>query len=375
MNSIAAHFKKFDWIMVLAALALAGIGLVSIYSNSLRAGDFSNFNRQAIFLAAGVFLMPAMSFFDWRIFRENSSLILFLYAACIAALAGLFFFGSLVRGVRTWYDLGAVALDPIEFLKPVLLILLAKYFSRRHMAMYQIRHVALTGFYAALPSALIFFQPNLGPCLVIFALWLGMLAMAGIKKTHFLALAVLLAAVFAVGWNFFMYDYQRERVISLFSAQDPLGVSWSQNQARIAVGTGGFWGKGFGQGSQTQYGFLSEPQTDFIFAAVVEEFGFLGGAAVLSLMLLLIWRLARSAIRARDNFSKFFLAGLAMLFFAEAAIHIGVNVGFLPIIGLPLPLMSYGGAHLIATLALLGLAQGIISCRGTMVADAVDPAR
>jgi len=111
------------------------------------------------------------------------------------------------------------------------------------------------------------------------------------------------------------------------------------------------------------------------FAAVVEEFGFLSGAAVLSLMLLLIWRLARSAIRARDNFSKFFLAGLAMLFFAEAAIHIGVNVGFLPIIGLPLPLMSYGGAHLIATLALLGLAQGIISCRGVMTADAVDPAR
>lgn len=360
MNFIIFHFKRFDWIMALAAFFLAGIGLVSLYSSSLHAADFTNFYKQAAFLAIGFFLMLVMSFFDWRIFRENSALILFLYAISVLALAGLYFFGSLNRGVRTWYDLGFATLDPIELLKPVLLILLAKYLSRRHEAMYQIRHIMLTGFYVALPAALIFFQPNLGPCLVIFALWVGLLAVAGIRTRHFLVLVLCFLAVFAFGWMFLMKDYQKDRITSFFAPYDPLGVSWSQNQAKIAVGTGGLLGKNIGAGSQTQYGFLSEPQTDFIFAAISEEAGIFGAALVLSLLLLLIWRITRAALRARDNFSRLFAAGFAVLLFVEAAIHIGVNIGFLPIIGLPLPLVSYGGSNLLATFAILGMAEGIV---------------
>lgn len=344
-------------------MLLGAIGLVLIYGNSIHTGNFTNFNKQAIFLVMGFCLLLAMSFFDWRIFRESSALILILYGVCLVLLIGLFFFGSLNRGVRTWYDLGVATIDPVEFFKPVLLILLAKYFSRRHMAMYQIRHIPLTGIYLAAPIALIFIQPNLGPCLVLVPLWIGILMMAGIRARHLVALALALAAILAAGWHFFMYDYQKERVVSLFAAHDPLGVSWSQNQARIAAGTGGLWGKGLGMGPQTQYGFLSEPQTDFIFAAMIEELGIVFAAAVLALFTLLIWRLTRAAARARDNFSKFFLAGLAMLLFFEIAIHIGVNVGFLPIIGLPLPLISYGGSNLISTFAMLGLAQGMIAHR------------
>jgi rod shape determining protein RodA len=249
------------------------------------------------------------------------------------------------------------------------LALLAKYFSRRHETMYQIRHLTLTGLYAALPAVLIFFQPNLGPCLVIIPLWIGMLLMAGAKKTHLLFLLAGFLALFVLGWIFLFKDYQKDRITDFFAPKDPLGVSWSQNQARIAVGTGGILGKGFAQGSQAQYGFLSEPQTDFIFAAIIEEFGLLAGAAVLFLLFMIVWRLTRAARRARDNFSKFFLAGLAMLLFAEAAVHVGVNIGFLPIIGLPLPLASYGGSNLISTLALLGVAQGMISGRGILPSE------
>lgn len=347
--------------MVFAATALAGIGLLSIYSSSMHGGDFINFNKQAIFLTLGAALMLALSFFDWRMFRESPALILFLYFMSILALAGLYFFGSFNRGVRTWYDIGPVTLDPIELLKPVLIVLLAKYFSSRHAAMYQIRHVLLTGFYVGLPAVLIFFQPNLGPCLVIFSLWIGMLIVSGIKTRHFLALILCFSAVFAFGWFFLMMDYQKARIMSFFVPYDPLGVSWSQNQSKIAVGIGGLFGKGIGGGSQTQYGFLSEPQTDFIFAAISEEFGIIGIIVLLSLMLLLLRRVTRAALRSRDNFSRLFCAGFAVLLVAESVIHIGVNIGFLPIIGLPLPLVSYGGSNLIATFGILGVVQGIIA--------------
>jgi len=347
--------------MIAAAVFLGLVGLASLYSSSIHSGDFSNFSKQAAFLGAGILSMFLLSFFDWRMFRENSASILILYFLTIIALAGLFFFGSSNRGVRTWYDLGPVTLDPIEFLKPILLILLAKYFSKRHASIYQIRHVLLTGFYVALPVVLIFFQPNLGPCLVIIALWIGMLIIAGMKKRHFLMLGCVFLALFALGWAFFLHDYQKARVMNFFVPSDPLGVSWSQNQSEIAVATGGLVGKGFGQGSQTQYGFLSEPQTDFIFAAITEEFGILGIIALLAATLLLIWRLTRAALEFRDNFSRMFAAGFAVLLVAEAAIHIGVNVGFLPIIGLPFPLVSYGGSNLLATFAMLGIVQKIVS--------------
>jgi rod shape determining protein RodA len=232
-----------------------------------------NFNKQLIFFAIGFFLMLAMSFSDWRIFRESAALILILYCFSICALVGLYFIGGVNRGVRTWYNIGQVTFDPIELLKPVLLILLAKYFSGRHILMYQIRHIMLTGIYVGAPMILIFFQPNLGPCLIIFSFWIGMLLMSGIKFRHFLMLVLCFLLVFAAGWLFFLKDYQKARIMSFFVPYDPLGISWSQNQSKIAVATGGIFGQGIGQGAQTQYGFLSEPKTDFVFAAISEEFG------------------------------------------------------------------------------------------------------
>ena len=272
MNFIISHFKKFDWIMAAAAALLAILGLVSMYSSSLHSGDFSVFNRQLVFFGIGFCLMLVMSFSDWRIFRESSALILILYFIVICALAGLYLFGGMNRGVRTWYNIGQITIDPIELLKPVLLILLAKYFSSRHILMYQIRHIILTGAYVAFPAALIFFQPNLGPCLIIFSLWIGMLLISGIKPRHFLTLVLCFLIIFAAGWLFFLKDYQKARIMSFFVPYDPLGISWSQNQSKIAVATGGILGKGIGQGSQTQNGFLSEPRTDFIFAAFATIF-------------------------------------------------------------------------------------------------------
>jgi len=180
--------KNLDWILIISTILLVGIGLLSIYSSSLGKDDLSNFKKQFIFFGIGLSLMFFLSFFDWRIFRENSYLILILYLLCVAGLAGLFFFAPEIRGVKSWYKLGPVSIDPIEFTKIILIIILAKYFSTRHIEMYRIRHILLSGFYVFMPAALTFFQPDMGSVLILIALWVGVLIVSGIGMRHFLIL-------------------------------------------------------------------------------------------------------------------------------------------------------------------------------------------
>jgi len=353
------HLKQLDWILITATILLVGIGLLSIYSSSLGKDDFSNFKKQFIFFGIGISLMFFLSFFDWRIFRENSYLILILYLLCIAGLAGLFFFAPEIRGVKSWYKMGPVSIDPIEFTKIVLIIILAKYFSTRHIEMYRIRHILLSGFYVFLPAALTFLQPDLGSVLILVALWLGVLIVSGIGIRHFLILFFCGILIFILAWGFLLKDYQKARIMSFIEPTDPLGVSWSQNQAKIAIGSGGILGQGFTMGSQTQYGFLPEPQTDFIFAAIAEELGLVGISVLFLLFLILIWRIFKIMLLSQSNFPRLFTVGLAIVFISQIFIHIGMNLGIFPIVGISLPLVSYGGSGLIAILAGLGILQSI----------------
>jgi rod shape determining protein RodA len=359
MNSLILHFKKLDWVLIGSAFFLTGMGLVSIYSSSLGQGELLNFKKQAIFFGAAIFLMFLLSFFDWQVFREDLYLILILYSLCLGALAGLFFFAPEIRGVKGWYRAGPIFIDPIEFTKIVLIILLAKYFSLRHIEMYRIRHILLSGFYFLLPVSLIFFQPDLGSVLVLVILWLGVLVISGIKLRHFLILVLCFLLIFILSWSFLLKDYQKERIISFIFPVDPLGLSWSQNQAKIAIGCGGLLGQGIGRGTQTQHGFLTEPQTDFIFSAIAEEMGLLGVVFLFFLLSILIWRVIKIAIVSQSNFPRLFASGFAILLLSQIFIHIGMNLGLLPIIGISLPLVSYGGSSLIAIFIGLGLIQSI----------------
>lgn len=356
---IVARLKKIDWFIIISVFLLAGIGLLSIYSSSLGKGDFLNFKKQAIFLGAGVILMFFLSFFDWRTFRENPYLILFFYFFCLIALAGLFFFAPQIRGIKGWYQLGPVSFDPIWLTSLVLIILLAKYFSMRHIEMYRLSHILLSGFYVLLPSILIFLQPNLGSALILIVLWVGVLIISGIKLRHFLILVLCGLLISVLSWSF-LKEYQKERIISFIAPEiDPMGASWSQTQAKIAIGSGGIFGQGLGKGSQTQHGFLSEPHTDFIFAAISEEFGLVGVATILFLFLILIWRIIKTALSVQSNFPRLFASGLAIVLISQVFIHIGMNLGILPVIGIPLPLISYGGSGLIAFFLGLGILQSI----------------
>ncbi len=359
MNSFISHLKKFDWIITFSAFSLCVFGLLSIYSSSFRNGDFLNFKKQIVFFAVGICLMIAVSFFDYRILRNNSYLILFFYFLCLVSLAGLFIFAPVIRGVRSWYKIGLFSFDPIEPAKIVLIILLAKYFSTRHVEMYKIWHIFLSGVYVLLPSLLVLFQPDLGSVLILIAIWVGILIVSGIKIRHFLILALCFVFILILSWNSFLKDYQKDRILSLLFPYDELGVSWSQNQAQIAIGSGSILGKGFKHGSQTQYGFLPEPHTDFIFAAIAEETGFLGIGILFLLFGLFFWRVREIILSSQYNFARLFALGFAIFIFFQLFVNIGMNLGLMPIIGLPLPFISYGGSSLTSIFIGLGILQNI----------------
>jgi rod shape determining protein RodA len=361
MKSLILHFKRMDWVLSISAAALVCIGLAAIYSNSLSKGDFWNFQKQIIFFVIGFFLMIAISFFDWRNFRSNPYFIMVLYLVCLLSLVGIFFFAPEIRGTKSWYKVGPFSIDPIEFAKVILIILLAKYFSVRHIEMYRLRHIFLSGMYVLLPVILIFLQPNLGSVIILVAIWLGILIISGIKIRHFLYLILIFFIVFAISWGTILKDYQKARITSFFMPQtsDYLAIGWNQAQSKIAIGSGGLFGQGFGRGSQTQYGFLPEAHTDFIFATIAEEFGLIGVMIVLALYSTLIWRIMRLAGSAASNFTRLFSAGISIVLISQIFIHLGMNMGILPIIGIPLPLISYGGSGLIAIFVLFGIFQSI----------------
>jgi len=359
MKSILLHFRKLDWPLILAAFLLTLLGILSIYSSSFRDGNFLNFKKQIIFLLIGIFLMFMVSFFDYRIFKNNPYLILIFYLISLLALIGVLFLGPTIRGTKSWYKISQISIQPIEFTKIVLIVLFAKYFSMRHVEMYRSQHILLSGFYLILPALLIFFQPDLGSVFILILIWLGILFVSGIKLRHFLLLSLCFLLILILSWNFLLRDYQKERIISFFVTPDPLGASWSQEQAKIAIGSGGLIGKGLKKGSQTQLSFLPESQTDFIFAAISEEMGFLAILFLFSSYFFILFQAIKICLNCKFNFSRLLISGIVTLWIAQIFTNIGMNLEISPIIGISLPFISYGGSGLIANYFLLGILQSI----------------
>ena len=360
MRASLTHLRSIDWSIAVPAILLSIVGLVSLYSSSLGLEDFGNFQKQIIFLFAGILLMLGISYFDWRLLRNDPYFLFILWIIGLLALAGLFFLAPEIRGVKSWYKIGNISIDPIEYIKIVLLVLMAKYFSLRHIEMYRIKHILLSGLYFGIPILLIFLQPDLGSASLLAILWVVLLLVSGIKLRHFVVLLIIGVLLFSFGWGVLLQDYQRGRIISFLEPElDPLGIGWSQAQSKIAIGNGGILGQGIGQGTQTQYGFLSEPQTDFIFAAIAEEFGLFGVVLLLTLFLILLYRMFKIGLSAKSNFPRLFIAGFATLFILQLFVNMGMNLGLLPIIGLSLPLVSYGGSSLLAMYTGLGILLSI----------------
>ena len=356
------RLKKIDWLMVGAVIILcliSGLELWGIDAGA-QAGNF--FSRQIIFIGIGLLVMLVVSFMDARIFRTYTWVLMLFYLATLALLVLVLFFGARIHGMSGWFKIGDLGFEPVELAKLAVVLVLAKYFSSRHVEVYRVRHIIISAVYAFLPIGLVLLQPDLGSALILGIIWLGIVILSGIKSRHLLIVVATGVLLACLAWAFAFKPYQKERVLTFLNpAKDPLGYSYNLNQSKIAIGSGGFFGKGLGQGTQTQLNFLPEKQTDFIFAAFAEEWGFLGVLFLLGLYGLFFWRLVKLILSSANNFFRLFVAGFALMVFGQVVINIGMNLGLLPIAGIPLPFLSSGGSNLLINFIALGIAQNIAS--------------
>lgn len=354
------HLKKLDWQMILAVILLCGIGLAEILSTTYKDQGLFYFKKQLFSLGLGLILLIGLSFIDYRIFRNYSSILVTLYLLGIAILV-LVLFGGQIRGARSWLHLGGFYFQPVEFFKILIIFVLAKYFSWRHIEMFRARHVFVSAGYVFLPAILVLCQPDFGSFLILAVCWIGMVIITGIKFRHLFIVLLIGLILASIAWFGFLRDYQKQRILTFLNPQlDPLGSSYNIRQSLIAIGAGGWLGRGLGQGTQSQLGFLPESYSDFIFASFGEEWGFVGIVVLLLLYGFLFYRLYKAACLAKNNFSCLVPAGIALLFLAQIFINLGSTMGILPITGISLPFISYGGSNLIMTFVALGLLQSIV---------------
>jgi len=356
---IFSYFKKLKWSLIIPAFFLTTLGLLSIYSSSL-SSNFLSFKKQIIFFAISIALLIFLSFFDFRFLKTNSYFVLTLYFLSVFLLFGLLFFGKEIRGVKGWYKIGSFSFDPLPFAAIVLIIVLSKYFSSRHIELTRFTPILFSGIYAFLPTLLVLFQPDLGSSIILISVWLGIVIFSGIRIRHLLILILIFLIAFGFSWKFWLKDYQKQRIVSFLNPQiDKTGISWSVSQSKIAIGSGGLFGKGIGKGSQTQYGFLPEPQTDFIFSTIAEEMGFFGASLLILALFFLFWQIVKISFLAQDNFTRLFACGFGFLILSQSFINIGMCLGLMPVIGIPLPFVSYGGSQLLAFYSGLGILLGL----------------
>jgi rod shape determining protein RodA len=348
--------SSIDWIAFFSALTLSGLGLLTM--NSFNASD-PFFVRQMVWIALGVVAFFIGSTIDWRMLR-NSGVAAGIYGVLMVPLVFLIVLGTTVKGARSWLSIGTLGIEPVEFVKLSLIILLAKYFSRRHIEIRNFRHILVSGVYAAVAFVLVALQPDFGGAIIIFLIWFGMVLVSGISRRHLLTVFTVGITAFALLWFFGFHDYQKQRIMTFVNpAGDIRGAGYNAYQSTVAVGSGQLIGKGIGYGTQSKLRFLPEYQTDFIFAAFAEEWGFVGIVIVCTLFGLVFWRIMATATGGASNFETLFAFGVLFYFLAHFLLHVGINLGILPVTGTTIPFMSYGGSHLLAEFFALGMLSGM----------------
>ena len=258
MYSLLAHIRRFDWLLLGAVLLLMGIGLITLYSLSATSAH-PFFFRQLIWVSVGLFFLLTASFVDFRFFRTQSAAVLLCYAISVALLAAVLLINLKVRGVEAWLRIGSFTVQPVEAAKLALIVLLAKFFSKRHIEIYRIRHLIVSGLYVLVPTALVLAQPDLGSAMVLIGIWVVIVLFSGMKWRHIALLALLFAIVSTLMWQWGLAPYQKARITSFLNPnEDSRGAGYQTIQSMIAVGSGQLWGKGLGYGSQSHLNFLPE---------------------------------------------------------------------------------------------------------------------
>lgn len=351
--------RQFDWLLFAAVFALVLFGLTAIYSVALSqtSADFIFIKKQVLALVIGGVGFGVFALSNYRQLRSYS---LILYLVGILFLLGVLIFGTTVRGTTGWFAVAGFSFQPVELMKIILIIVLARYFSDRARRRLGWREIIESGILVAVPTILVLLQPDLGSALILVMLWAAVILVAGIRKVHLLILTLGFSLTSVLSWFFVLADYQKARIMTFLNpAYDPLGQGYNVTQAMIAIGSGGWFGRGLGFGSQSQLKFLPEAQTDFIFAVIAEELGFLGVLLVLAAFILLITRILRLIKLSTDNFTSYLLLGIGAVIFFQFLVNVGMNLGLLPVTGVALPFVSYGGSSLLMTLIMIGIVESV----------------
>ncbi len=362
MHNFLLKIKYLDTTLAVTCFLLLLIGLSLIYSTSL-GGSRAIFIHQLVysFVAIGLFLFFA--FFDFRTLTKQSR---YYYLIFVVALVALLLIGKVVKGSGRWFDLGIINLQPAEIMKLIMVLVLARFFALRRGEINSVKNIILSFVYVLLPMGLIAKQPDLGSAIVIFAIWLGMLFFSTVNKKIFIYLFLVLVVFSGISWKFLLHDYQKNRIeIFVNPDLDPKGKGYNVRQATIAIGSGGFLGRGLGKGLQSQLRFLPERQTDFIFASAAEELGFLGSMVILILYFIMLYRLLAIYKLSRDDLSRFVVIGIFFMLLSQIIINVGMNMGIMPVTGIPLPMLSYGGSSLLTIAISMGIVEAVaINAKG-----------
>jgi rod shape determining protein RodA len=349
-------FEKIDWWLLIALLPIIGASLITMSSFT---GSEPFVLRQIIWILLGLGTIIFLGRMDMR-GLANGKTLLWIYGGGILLLITVVLFEEAIKGSTRWISIGGFNLQPSELMKIILILVFAKYLSRRHVEIAHYKHLFITGLYCAIPFILVFIQPDLGTALIFLFIWFGMLVVSGLSRKHIIVLGVVGIIGALVMWFGILAPYQKQRVISFVQPlSDIRGSGYNAYQSTIAVGSGQIFGKGVGYGTQSRLSFLPEHQTDFIFASFAEEWGFLGTLLILGAYIFFLWRIIRLSLMSTSNFEKLVGVGVFIYFFTHIIVNIGMNIGIMPVTGLPLPFMSYGGTHVVTSSLALGLFMGM----------------
>ncbi len=356
------RWRSFDFTLLGSTLVLVGFGIAMIYSATLGTAmggwRFDSLPlRQLLYLAVGLVLILMLAALDYRYLDY---VWVPLYLLNLALLVLVLFIGKETYGAVRWIDLGFFDLQPSEVAKPLLVVTLGCFLARREEKSASLGTFLLSLLHLLPIIALVFIQPDLSTAVVLAAIWLGMVWAAGVRPAYLLGLLLLAIPGSVAAWHFLLADYQKARLLLFLNPYEDLwGGGYNILQAWTAIGSGGWLGKGFGQGTQSQLHFLPVRHSDFIFAVICEELGFLGALALIALFVVFLWQIIQVAARAGDPLGRLIALGTVSGIAFQCLVNIGMNVGVMPVTGLPLPLISYGGSSLLSTMIALGLVQSV----------------
>lgn len=350
---------SFDSVFVFSFSFLFLLGILVLFGFEAGSGeDFFHraFIRQTMFGLFGAILVFVFSFVNYHYYRSYSTVIFFLSAGILSAVL---IAGETIRGTMGWIQFLGVQIQPVEFIKVMLVVFLASFISQKQAYLHEKSRLIASALFTGVLVFLVFLQPDFGSAMLLLGTWGGMMLLSGIRKRYFAAMVFLGIIAAGLGW-FFLKPYQQERLLNVFRPEtDIQGHGYNVAQALVAIGSGGWFGKGIGYGSQSQLNFLPEKHTDFIFASLVETLGFFGGIILFFGMVFFLYRIMSIARRARDNFGYMLACGFFVMFSLQSAINIGMNMGVFPVTGIPLPFLSYGGSSLISSCIACGILLNI----------------